>query len=398
MIKAEPKSILYFLYNYFEVVRDLFDIQTKEDIIRKEALEVVLNKHRKDIKSQLIEFKIIKQTNDDFELRDIYLKLFEFVLFEFRPMLPEEIQKFDFSISELFRKIKGGIEGDKNILLEWISSLSSEIKLFSESVEKNSIRLLSETRDLKANVNRLDYKEKIIKASFWIQYYITPLNKILDVNHSESITNKLVDISEYANQKQLNFANEKVLKAFQRLYSQLRQTNDDLLRQSKILTNELLPLIKRIQTENLILTGWIEFLKQPYKISPPRLLKTDMDKPFSSRIYLNTKEYFEQFTQAEEAVIDDETEQVYRWIYQKAHFKDKLIKKLPIENFFDWCNDELKDDSSGITSEKIFAMTGLLFEEDLQISFSQEGERLKIKTATSTLNVPKLTVKRNGIS
>ena len=73
--------------------------------------------------------------------------------------------------------------------------------------------------------------------------------------------------------------------------------------QSKILTNELLPLIERIRTENLILTGWIEFLKNPYRISPPKLLKTDTDKPFSTKIYLNMKEYFDQFTLAEEAVL-----------------------------------------------------------------------------------------------
>jgi len=398
MIKAEPKSILNFIAVYFDVIRDLFDTQTNEGIIRKETLAIMLDKHRKDIKSQLIEYKIIRPVNDDFELRDVYHKLIEFVLFEFRPMLPEEIEKFGFSISELFRKIKEGISGDKNILLEWLNSISTEIKSFSDSVEKNSIRLLSETRDLKANVNRIDYKEKIVKASFWIQYYIKPLNTILDVNHSESISNKLVDISQYANQRQLNFDDEAVRKSFQKLYYLLRQTNDDLLKQSKILTNELLPLIERIRTENLILTGWIEFLKRPYKISTPQLLKTDTDKPYSSKIYLNTKEYFEQFTLAEEAIIEEETEQVQRWIYKKAHYKKKLIEKLPLENFFDWCNEELKDEENEITTEKVFALTGLLFEEDLEIGFSDKGEIIKIKTATSNLNVPKLIVKRNAVS
>lgn len=398
MIKAEPKTILNFIAVYFDVIRDLFDTQSNEGIIRKETLVAILDKHRKDIKSQLIEYKIIRAVNDDFELRDVYHKLIEFVLFEFRPMLPEEIEKFGFSISELFRKIKEGISGDKNILLEWLNSLSTEIKSFSDSVEKNSIRLLSETRDLKANVNRIDYKEKIVKASFWIQYYIKPLNTILDVNHSESISNKLVDISEYANQRQLNFDDEAVRKSFQKLYYLLRQTNDDLLRQSKILTNELLPLIERIRTENLILTGWIEFLKQPYKVSPPKLLKANTDKPYSTEIYLNTKEYFEQFTLAEEAIIEEETEQVQRWLFKKSHYKKKLIEKLPLENFFDWCNEELKDEDNEITIEKVFALTGLLFDEDLEIGFSEKGEILKIKTATSNLNVPKLIVKRNGVS
>src|SRR5690348_4302219 len=104
MIKAEPKTILSFIATYFDVIRDLFDTQSNEAIIHKETLAVILDKHRKDIKPQLIEYKVIRPVNDDFELRDVYYKLIEFVLFEFRPMLPEEIEKFGNSISELFRK------------------------------------------------------------------------------------------------------------------------------------------------------------------------------------------------------------------------------------------------------------------------------------------------------
>lgn len=398
MIKAEPKTILSFIAIYFDVIRDLFDTQANEGIIRKETLAIILEKHKRDIKLQLVEYKIIRQVNDDFELRDVYHKLIEFILFEFRPLLPEEIEKFGSSISELFRKIQEGIASDKNILLERLIALSAQIKEFSDSVEKNSIRLLNETRELKANVNRIDYKEKIVKASFWIQYYITPLNKILDVNHSESISNKLLDISEYSNQRQLNSDDEGIRQAFQKLYYLLRQTNDDLLKQSKVLTNDLLPLIDRIRTESIILTGWIEFLKNPYKIIPPKFLKTDTNKPYSDKIYLNTKEYFEQFTLAEEAIIEEETEQEPRWIFRKSHYKKKLIDKLPLENFFDWCNSELTGEPNEITNEKVFALTGLLFEEDLEVTFSEESETIKIKTATSNLHVPKLTVKLNGVS
>lgn len=398
MIKAEPRSILHFVWNNFDLIRELFETQISEGIIRKETLAIIFDKYRKDIRQQLIEYKIIRPTNDDFELRDVYHKLIEFILFEFRPLLPEEIEKFGNSISELFRKIKEGINGDKNILLERLKAISLEIKEFSDSIEKNSIRLLNETRDLKANVNRIDYKEKIQKASFWIQYYVTPLNKILDVNHSESISNKLLDISAYANQRQLNFNDEGVRKSFQKLYYLLRQTSDDLLRQSKILTNELLPLIERIRTENLILTGWIEFLKNPYKVVPPKLLKTSNEKPYSNQIYLNTKEYFEQFINPQEAVIDDDTQETERWIFNKLHYKKRLLEKLPLENFFDWCGEQLKDEKNEITNEKVFALIGLLFEEDLTVSYSEKNEIIKIKTATTTLNVPKLIVKQNGVS
>jgi hypothetical protein len=398
MIKAEPKAILYFLWNYFDVVRDLFETQSNEGIIRKETLVIILDKHRKDINSQLIEYKIIRPINDDFELRDAYYKLIEFILFEFRPLLPEEIDKFGNAISELFRKIKESSVEDKNILLERLRAISTQIKEFSDSVEKNSIRLLNETRELKANVNRIDYKEKIQKASFWIQYYIIPLNTILDVNHSESICNKLLDVSEYSNQRRLNYTDEGIRQSFEKLYQLLIQTNDDLLKQSKILTNDLLPLIERIRTESLIITGWIEFLKNPYRVKPPKLLKVDKNNPYSGNIYLNTKEYFEQFLSIEEAIIEDDTNEKERWIFNKSHYKKMLLENLPVENFFDWCIEKLEKDSLEITNEKIFALTGLLFEQDLEVLYSIKNEIIKFKTKSSNLYVPKLKIKRNGIS
>lgn len=398
MIKAEPKAILYFIWNYFDVVRDLFETQSNEGIIRKETLAIILDKHRKDINSQLIDYKIIRPINDDFELRDAYYKLIEFILFEFRPLLPEEIDKFGNAISELFRKIKESSAEDKNILLERLRGISTQIKEFSDSVEKNSIRLLNETRELKANVNRIDYKEKIQKASFWIQYYIIPLNTILDVNHSESICNKLLDVSEYANQRRLNYSDEGIRQSFEKLYQLLIQANDDLLKQSKILTNDLLPLIERIRTESLIITGWIEFLKNPYRVKPPQLLKVDKNNPYSGNIYLNTKEYFEQFVSIEEAIIEDDTNEKERWIFNKSHYKKMLIENLPIENFFDWCSARLEKDSHEITNEKIFAMTGLLFEQDLEVSYFNKSEIIKFRTKSSNLYVPKLKIKRNGVS
>src|SRR5690606_22302808 len=110
---------------------------------------------------------------------------------------------------------------DRTILVERIKALSSQIKEFTDSVEKNSIRLLNESRELKSNVNRLDYKEKIQRASFWIQYYILPLNTILDVNHSESITNKMLAVSEFANHKRLTLTDEGIRQAFEKLHFQL---------------------------------------------------------------------------------------------------------------------------------------------------------------------------------
>jgi hypothetical protein len=392
MLRAEPKTILYFIYTYFDTVRELFETQSKEGIIRKETLALICAKNGSDIKSRLIEYKLLKSSNDDFEIREIFYKLFEFILVEFKPLLPETIEKYNSAISELFRKIREDINGDQTILIERLKNLSLEIREFTEAVEKNTLRLLEESRELKANNEKLDYKSRVQKACFWIEYYILPLNKILDTTHSESVANRLLDISEYSNQKRLNFTNDKAQMLFEKLYFQLLQTSKDLLKQSKILINELLPLIERIRTESLILSGWIKFLDNPYKVSPAMLLKPGKENPYSNQIYLNSKEYFEQFNKSDAVFIDTEETFQNLWIFKKEVYKNKLKEKLPVENFFQWCFEALREEEV-VTSEKFFAVTGLLFEDDLTPEFDSNHKHFTILTSNAKFVVPKLNIK-----
>lgn len=397
MTKAEPRTILNFLATYFDSLRELFDLQTSDNLIRKEKLEALMKDRGEDILSQLLDYKVIRKLGDDYEFRDTYYKLFEFILNEFRPLLPETIQKYEQSITILFKKIREGIGKDKLILGQRIIDLYNEIKEFSEAVEKNTIRLLNETRELKSNVEKLDYQEKVRKASFWIDYYITPLNNILDINHSDSITNRLFDISNYVNIRRLNFDDEQLRLQFEKLYNFLVQTNDDLLRQSKLLTNELLPLIERIRTESIILTGWIEFLKAPYRSPLPKVFKVERQYPYSNDMYLNAKEYLEQFAIDERIILEDPADVGDKWVFNKEHYRSRLMEQLPVNSFFEWCGLTLRSDYATIETDKFFALTSLLFEDGLNIELDKEGERQLINTSRMTLRVPKLKIERYGI-
>lgn len=398
MLKAEPKTILNFLASHYDSIKDLFDIQTTDHIILKERLAQTLLERNDSIAAQLLDYKILKKLGEDFEFRDTYYKLFEFILNEFRPLLPETIQKYEQSISALFKKIREGISGDKHILIQRINHLYNEVKEFGESVEKNTIRLLAETRELKSNIDKLDYKEKVQKASFWIDYYITPLNNILDINHADSITNKLFDISNYVNIRRLNFNDEPIRLQFEKTYTFLVQTNDDLLKQSKLLTNELLPLIERIRTESIILSGWIEFLKAPHKSVLPKVYKVDRQYPYSNDMYLNAKEYVEQFAIDEAIILEDPLALSDKWVFNKDYYRGKLMKQLPMDSFFEWCGLTLKTDFKNIETDKFFALTTLLFDEGISIEVDIEDERQLINTSQMTLRVPKIKIARYGIS
>ena len=112
-MKAEPKTILRFLLEHYDVIAELFETQSKEGIIAYEVLNQIVAKHESDIRTQLVEYKILSPVNDNYEIRTVYYNLIEFILSEFKPMLPETIEKYHTSIAELFRKIRENINGDK---------------------------------------------------------------------------------------------------------------------------------------------------------------------------------------------------------------------------------------------------------------------------------------------
>jgi hypothetical protein len=260
MIKSEPKSILQFMASHYDLLRDLFDLQVKNDIITKEALSICIENYDKNLQTQLTEYQILVEQNDDFAFNEPYLILFEFIHQQFKPLLPEEIEHFGQSIRTLFLKIKEGIYDDKNILLERIEALSNQIKKFTNAVINNTKSLLTESKELKANNKKIDYQEKIHKARYLIENYISSLNTILDVNHSQSIYNELLNVSQFSNVKRFEYGDESIRREFEKLYHLLRQVGKDLNTQSVILTNELLPLIERIKTESQYLRGFHHYL------------------------------------------------------------------------------------------------------------------------------------------
>jgi hypothetical protein len=392
MIKAEPRTILNFLHANFDVVKDLFSYQIADGLITKEVYDMLIQKHGHTMNIRLREYRVIRSLGSDYEMRDVYFKLMEFLLFEFKPLLPETIEKYKSSISELFLKIRKYENQDRDILQERIKNLSHQVREFVDLVERNTFRLLAETRELKSNIDRIEYREKVQKASFWIEYYILPLNRILDVKHSESVTSSVLDVCEYANRRRLDFQDETIRMEFEKLYSQLIQTNADLLKQSKVLVNELLPLLERIRTESLILTGWIEFLRNPYRMDTPPLLKGSRTMVYAKDMQYKVREFFEQFSVNDYVTLEDGVVDFDKWIFDRELFKGNLTKSLPVNDFFSWCYKELQKDFQDIETDKFFALCGLLFDGDLQIEFPKKAERVTLTTTTSTISLPKIKI------
>lgn len=397
MIKSEPKSILQFIASHYDLLRDLFDIQVKNNIITTEALNVCLETYDKNIREQLTEYQILVVQNDDFAFNEPYFILFEFIHQQFKPLLPEEIEHFGEAIRSLFLKIKEGINEDKNILLERIEALSNQIKKFTNAVINNTKSLLTESKELKANNKKIDYQEKIQKARYLIENYISPLNTILDVNHSQSIYNELLNVSQFANVRRFDYADESIRREFEKLYHLLRQVAKDLNLQSIILSNELLPLIDRIKTESEYLRGFHFYLINGncYKeIEPPKIFVPTRDNIYNRFVYENTKEYFEQFKHEDEIVVVEDSQRTNDWIFDKSKYKGTLNNNLPVDDFFKWCEGSLKQESENFSFDNFFMVTSLLFEEDYEISVDKDGKKISISDENTELIMPKLTIKK----
>lgn len=383
--------------SHYDLLRDLFDLQVKNNIITKKALSICLENYDKNIHAQLTEYQILVEQNDDFAFNEPYLILFEFIHQQFKPLLPEEIEHFGEAIKTLFLKIKEGINEDKNILLERIEALSSQIKKFTNAVVNNTKSLLAESKELKANNKKIDYQEKIQKARYLIENYISPLNTILDVNHSQSIYNELLNISQFTNVKRFDYIDESIRREFEKLYHLLRQVVKDLNLQSIILTNELLPLIDRIKTESEYLRGFLHYLTNGrcYKeIQPPKIFVPTRDNIYNRFVYENTKEYFEQFKYEDEIIVVEDSQQTSDWIFDKSKYKESLNKNLPVEDFFKWCESSIKKESENFSFDNFFMVTSLLFEDDYEISVNRDSKKISVSNENSELVMPKLTIKR----
>ncbi len=391
-MRAEPKTILRFLLQYYDVIERLLQEQRTNGIIKSEVLNKICEVT--DIRLQLNEYQIISSVKGDYEIRKVYEDFLSFIVGDQRINLPESIEKYHDSITKLFLQIQYTQAEETVILTERITELQEEVKHLVEMVDRNTNTLLRETRELKANVDRIDYLEKVKKASFWIDYYIVPLNKLLDINNIQSVASKLYEVSFYVNEKRLIFEEENNRYRFEKLYDYLILVNDELLRHSKILTHELMPLIERIKTESLILSGFIQFLKKPNKYNTPLLLKDKRVNTYNKNVYFNTLEYFEQFYNQEDVVYEEGNDAADKWVFNMDNYKKNLRKKLPLENFFEWCSKELDFEFNNVESEKFFSLCTLLFEDDIKIDVDESGKRQRVHTMEATYMVPKIKIEK----
>jgi len=236
------------------------------------------------------------------------------------------------------------------------------------------------------------------KATEWIEYFIKPMNNILDNNHPDSITSIIAEISKYANQQRLFYSDVNLRIQFDKLYNHLEAANKELLTQSSYLVRTLLPLIHRIKTESQILSGFIEFMKNSLQYQPPVLFKVTDFNLYTRNANLNAKEIFENLASPQPVYLNETHDFTLPWRFEREEYKQLLLKSLPVDNFCEWIVDTLNKKEEEISWEKFMSISTLLFEDDVLIDV-QNGRSNDFNITVENFNLKVPIIKVNyGIS
>lgn len=385
----DPKRILRFLEEYFDEIKTIYKLNKQNGLILIEEIETIFN-NSNILVDNLIEYEIIEQRIDDtFILNETYGSFISFLLDDFSLDMPEQIEKYHKSLDSLYRKLKSATT--KNEIIQTIEALNNEIGKFENQLQKNISKLIKETKYIKANNQKLDYPKKLQKASELTITYVQPLNIILQ-NHSESILYIIDNIIDESSQQRFNNKDENLKRIYTKLYNSYDKTKSEILNKNRLLSSEVIPLLDRIKSGSDILTGCINFLNDNNSYTVPTLLDKQRDITYSTNAEYEAQNIWEGYTDIDEDIIINETKPLEDvWIFNKQKYKNRLLKSLPIENFYIWIYEELENELNIVESKNFFDLSKLIFDNDINVEY--KNKRIEINLSDKVIDVPAIEIR-----
>jgi hypothetical protein len=400
ILKAEPDKALRFLEDNFALFRTLYRLQLEHSIIGRDLFEEATEEKADVIVKRMLDYKLVVSQPNGFRINEPVRGFLAFLLNEFKPLLPEELTKYRQAFLELFKRIQAFRDDDILILAERLDAFYQELQEFLENVESNTSQLLRNSQYLKANKGEIPYSERVRRARHLIEYYIEPLNRILDVQKKQSITNLLNQVSAYVNVERFNHPHTGIRQRFERLHELLREAEARILRQSHVVTRELLPLIERLQTESEILSGWLYFLERPFLHEVPVMPARRLFTLTGSNIGVGLELFLQQFERRpadivlkEEETAPVNTRQVY---FNRRHYQQALKAAAPVGNYFEWCYEAMQAHEAMPTTERFLKIGSLLFEEADEYEAEFGEGRIQLQIESAVFDLPVMEVRRKA--
>jgi hypothetical protein len=399
-LNLSGKDILKFLLTHYEFVQLAFNASKPDFIIDADKFLNLINEYNTSSESKIsvsritADLKFCRQIpTGEYKLNGNYTSFLEFIFEDFILDLPETLKNRYQAIFSHFTSLQVETNEEKIILL--IQEIIKVVERFLNDIEGQTYRLLRDTESLKINAeNHSDFTLRIQKANYWIDEYIIPLNSILNIDHPNSIVNAIIQIQRYTSEKRI-LADSYVLKReFEKLYGCAVNAKVELDQTLSKLTRELLPLLERIKSDSIILSGfyhYVENVDQPesYIISLPAILRKTKTNVLSKTFGSEATFFIDQFSyQAPEVLYTEQSEEL-EWLPDASYFKEKILKEKGVDNFYQWCFDALKEHTDNITLSKYFTVSNLILEEDLVAEYD-DGLRFEVQLSDAILQMPKV--------
>ncbi len=401
-LNLSGKDILRFLVTHYEFVQLAFSSSKPDFIIDSDKFLNLINEYNTSSETKIsiskitTDLKFCRQlSTGEYKLNGNYTAFLEFIFDDFILDLPETLKNRYQAIFSHFTNLQTEVNEAKIILL--IQEIIKVAEKFLNDIEAQTTRLLRDTESLKVNAeNHSDFTVRIEKANYWIDEYIIPLNAILNKDHPNSVVNAIIQIQRYTSEKRILADSYELKREFEKLYACAVNAKTELDQTLSKLTRELLPLLERIKSDSIILSGlyhFVENIDQPenYIVPLPDLLRRTRGNVISKTFSSEAEFYIDQFNyQTPEILYEEETEEI-EWLPDASYFKEQLLKEKEVSNFYQWCFDSLKEHTENITLSKYFTVSNLILEEDLVVEY-HDDTRFEIQLSDAILKMPKVKI------
>jgi hypothetical protein len=400
-LRLSGKDLLRFLLNHYDFVQLAFNESKPEFILQPTQLSFLLDQYNSlsETKlniSRLAELKFCRQlSTGEYKLNSNYTSFLEFIFDDFVLDLPETLKSRYQAISNNFQILQ--VTSSEERLIVLILEILKVIDSFLMDIDGQTIRLLKDTESLKINSeNHDDLSYRIAKASYWIDEYIIPLNTILDKDHPGSLVSAIMQVQRYSSEMRILSQSYTLRTEFEKLYACCISAKNELDTTIVKITRELLPLLERIKSDSIILSGFYHFVEnidrpEQYIIPLPKLIRKSKESVISKTFYSEAEFYIDQFNYKPPEILYEEQAEQMEWLPDASLFKEELIKQGGVDDFYQWCLDQLKKYPAATTLSNYFTISNLLLDEDLLAEYTEE-DRFDVVLNDAILKVPKVKV------
>ncbi len=392
---ADPITIMRFMQEHFALLRQLYRVQLADGLISATIFDEATYHLTPAVRQRLIDHQLLRTVGDDYRLTEEVAGFLGFLIKEFRPLLPEQLQRYHRSIEEVYRKvIVPDLTDSKRILR--LRHLYDEVQRFLDQIENNTATLLRRTQRLKADRDGQSYAHRLREARLLIEEYIEPINGIIDLNNTESIASLLVEVGRRINRDSMRSHAPAVLDWYGQTNLLLRTVNGFLQRQSDVIRRELTPLLERMQRESEIMSGWLTYMDRPFRIAPPRVGHRHRLEEFGRQTEADLTLFLEGLRPADPVMEIDLNRPAasVRRPFDRGRYRARLEAALPLSDFFGWCGAVLQEEPADRSEYLLLRLTDLVFGGQSAYRVSFGSQRRQLTLADCTYDLPVVTVNR----